>query len=153
MRNSSVAVRPMMSLAFAVSCTPGNCTTTRSSPCCWITGSATPSSLTRLCKVVMFCVIAVSCTRRAAAGLRLPESLKSVPSAASVHCRSGNWSSSKLRVAVKVSRSRKRTSTPVPSRVMPAWRKFLSRSKVRMSPVSASARFVNADFMSTCIRK
>jgi hypothetical protein len=29
MRTSSVAVRPMMSLALAVSCTPGSCTTTR----------------------------------------------------------------------------------------------------------------------------
>jgi hypothetical protein len=29
-RNCSVAVRPMMSLALAVSCTPGSCTTTRS---------------------------------------------------------------------------------------------------------------------------
>ena len=55
MRTSSVAVRPMMSFALAVSCTPGSWTTTRSAPCCWITGSATPSSFTRLCSVVMFC--------------------------------------------------------------------------------------------------
>ena len=34
MRISSVAVRPKISLAFAVSCTPGNCTTIRSVPCC-----------------------------------------------------------------------------------------------------------------------
>ena len=33
-RISSVAVRPRMSLALAVSCTPGSCTTTRSAPCC-----------------------------------------------------------------------------------------------------------------------
>ena len=42
MRISSVAVRPRMSLARAVSCTPGSCTTTRSAPCCWMIGSATP---------------------------------------------------------------------------------------------------------------
>src|SRR4029450_9125136 len=59
----------MMSFALAVSCTPGNCTTTRSAPCCWITGSATPSSLTRLCSVVMFCVIAADWTRLAAPGV------------------------------------------------------------------------------------
>ena len=94
MRTSSVAVRPMMSLALAVSCTPGSCTTTRSAPCCWITGSATPSSLTRLCSVVMFCLSACSCTARAAAGLSVPRSLKSPPSADSAHCRSGSWSDS-----------------------------------------------------------
>ena len=36
---------------------------------------------------------------------------------------------------------------------MPAWRMFLSRSSVRMSPVSDSAFLVSAAFMSTCIRK
>ena len=60
MRTSSVAVRPRISLALAVSCTPGSCTTTRSRPCCWITGSATPSSLMRLCSVRMFCLSACS---------------------------------------------------------------------------------------------
>ena len=55
MRISSVAVRPRMSFARAVSCTPGSCTTTRSAPCCWMIGSATPSSLTRLRRIVMFC--------------------------------------------------------------------------------------------------
>ena len=34
MRISSVAVRPKMSFALAVSCTPGSCTTMRSVPCC-----------------------------------------------------------------------------------------------------------------------
>ena len=55
MRISSDAVRPRMSLARAVSCTPGSCTTTRSAPCCWMIGSATPSSLTRLRRIWMFC--------------------------------------------------------------------------------------------------
>ncbi len=58
MRISRVAVRPRMSLALATSCTPGSCTTMRSRPCCWITGSATPSSLIRLCRVPMFCLSA-----------------------------------------------------------------------------------------------
>ena len=42
----------------------------RLAPCCWITGSATPSSLTRLCSVVMFCRIAADCTRLAASGFQ-----------------------------------------------------------------------------------
>ena len=44
-----------------------------------------------------------------------------------------------MRAAVSVSRSRKRTTTVLPSRLIPAWRMFLSRSRPRMSPVSASA--------------
>jgi hypothetical protein len=71
----------MMSLALAVSCTPGSCTTTRSRPCCWITGSATPSSLTRLCSVVMFCLSACSCTEGGLGLERVARSLKSLPSA------------------------------------------------------------------------
>ena len=35
-------MRPRMSFALAVSCTPGSCTTMRSAPCCWMIGSATP---------------------------------------------------------------------------------------------------------------
>ncbi len=53
-----MAVAPIMRLASAVSCTPGSCTTTRSSPWRWITGSATPTSSTRLRRVVMFWSIA-----------------------------------------------------------------------------------------------
>ena len=92
MRISSVAVRPMMSFALAVSCTPGSWTTTRSAPCCWITGSATPSSLTRLCSVVMFCVIAADWTRLAASGFRLPASFQSTPSWLSTQSKSVSWS-------------------------------------------------------------
>jgi hypothetical protein len=62
MRISSDAVRPRMSFARAVSCTPGSCTTTRSAPCCWMIGSATPSSLTRLRRIWMFCATAFSWT-------------------------------------------------------------------------------------------
>ena len=67
-RISSVAVRPRICLARATSCTPGSWTTMRSAPCCWITGSATPSSLTRLCSVVMFCFSALSWMSFCAAG-------------------------------------------------------------------------------------
>jgi len=56
---SSVATAPNTRLASAVSCTPGSSTTMRDSPCCWINGSDTPSSLTRLRSVVTFWVIAV----------------------------------------------------------------------------------------------
>ena len=91
-RISSVAVRPKMSLALAVSCTPGSCTTMRFVPCCAITGSATPSSLIRLCNVKIFCLSAWSCMRRAASGLTLAVSLYSTPSATSRVCRSGNCS-------------------------------------------------------------
>ena len=154
MRTSSVAVRPMMSLALAVSCTPGSCTTTRSTPCCWITGSATPSSLTRLCRVVMFCLSAAACTRRAASGLRLPVELE-VAAVGAVRPLEVGQLVGQQRCAPRPAsaRSRKRTSTALPSRVMPAWRMFLSRSSVRTSPASASAFLVSAAFMSTCIRK
>ena len=54
-RYSSVAVAPRRSLTLPGSCTPGSSTTMRRSPCCWITGSATPNALTRLRSVVMFC--------------------------------------------------------------------------------------------------
>src|SRR6476661_99419 len=72
MRISRVAVRPRISFAFAVSWTPGSCTTTRSPPCCWMIGSATPSSFTRLRSVVMFCWSAKSAVRRCASGLSEP---------------------------------------------------------------------------------
>jgi hypothetical protein len=48
--------------------------------------------------------------------------------------------------------SRSLTSTLLPSRVTAA-RMLLSRSSVRASPAKASAFFVNAAFISTCIRK
>ena len=63
-------------LGRAVSCTPGSCTTTRSAPCCWITGSATPSSLTRLRRVVMFCWTRRSWMRFCASGLSAPTSVQ-----------------------------------------------------------------------------
>ncbi|MPM94235.1 hypothetical protein SDC9_141380 [bioreactor metagenome] len=134
MRTSRVAVRPRMSLALAVSCTPGSCTTMRSSPCCWITGSATPSSLIRLCSVTMFCLSACSCTLRRASGLIEATSLKPVPSGVEVAARSGNWSAIRLRAAVSVASSRTRMVTLLPSRLTPPWRIFLSRIEERRSP-------------------
>jgi hypothetical protein len=53
-----VAVAPIMRLASAVSCTPGSSTTMRSAPWRWMIGSATPSWLTRLRRVLMFCSMA-----------------------------------------------------------------------------------------------
>ncbi len=79
MRISSVATRPMMSFARAVSCTPGSCTTTRSAPCCWMIGSATPSSFTRLRRIWMFCWTAPSCMRFCASGFRPAISRSSPP--------------------------------------------------------------------------
>jgi hypothetical protein len=121
-------------------------------PCCWITGSATPSSLTRLCSVVMFCLTAWSWMRRPASGFNVPTSLKPSPSAVSTQARSARLSVNWLRAASAAARSRTRTSTLLPSRVTAA-RMLLSRSSVRASPAKASAFFVSAAFMSTCIRK
>ena len=137
MRISSVAVRPMMSFAFAVSCTPGSWTTTRSAPCCWITGSATPSSLTRLCSVVMFCVMAAVCTRLV--GVRL-EGAHELPVGAVLAL-----DPVEVGELVLQQRCAPRPASPgrgsgrrrrSPSRVMPVWRMFLSRSSVRTSPAS-----------------
>ncbi len=148
-RASSVAVRPMMSLALAVSCTPGSCTTMRSAPCCWITGSATPSSLTRLCSVVMFCFTAASCTARRATSVKVPTTL--LPSIAKV--RSGMVSASTPRARLASSALLKRTVTRSPLRSTPPWRMPLSRSTVRASPARLSSFLSTAPFMSTCSRK
>ena len=153
MRTSSVAVRPRMSLALAVSCTPGSCTTMRSRPCCWITGSDTPSSLMRLCKVVMFCLSAWSCTDRADTGLIDAVSLNSVPSGASIRSRSENWSWITRFAASSVAMSRNLISINWPLRAMPLCRTFFSRNAVRISPDRDSAFLVNAACMSTCSMK
>ena len=89
MRISRVAVRPRMSLALAVSWTPGSWTTMRSEPCCWITGSATPSSLIRLCSVVMFCLSANSPIFFWASGFSVATSLRSLPSPCSARAQIG----------------------------------------------------------------
>ncbi len=143
----------MMSLALAVSCTPGSCTTMRSAPCCCTTGSATPSSLTRLCKVEMFCLSADSWIACAAAARKLPTRRSASASPASVQSISGSRSLSSVRAAVRVAASRKRISTVWASRVTPAWRRSASRSSARLSPTTDSARRVSAACMSTCIRK
>ncbi|MNS87809.1 hypothetical protein D3C72_1217640 [compost metagenome] len=59
-RNSRLAVLPRIRLASAVSCTPGSSTTMRLAPWRCTSGSATPSSLTRLRTVVRFCLIEYS---------------------------------------------------------------------------------------------
>ena len=107
----------------------------------------------RLCKVVMFCLIACSCTRRAATGLMVALSLKSAPSGALVVCKSANWSWITRWADSKVAMSRKRTSMVGPLRLMPLCRTFFSRKVVRMSPASDSVFLVNAAGMSTCSMK
>ena len=74
-----------MSFARAVSCTPGSCTITRSEPCCWTIGSATPSSLTRLRRIVMFCSTAPSWMRFCASGLSPATRRRSPPDAGVLH--------------------------------------------------------------------
>ena len=111
MRTSKVAVRPRMSLARAVSCTPGSCTTTRSLPCCWTIGSATPSSLTRLRRMVMFCCTAPSWMRFCASGFKPAKSLKSVPVFTSLSCRSGNAFTISTLALSRSAASRKRIPT------------------------------------------
>ena len=152
-RTSSVAVRPRISLARAVSCTPGSCTTTRSAPCCWITGSATPSSFTRLCSVRMFCCSAFSWTRFWNSGLTVATSSRSRPSSRSATCRSGTVLRISARACSRVGASRKRTRIVWPSRAMPAWRTFFSRSWPRSSAAMFSTRLVIAALVSTCRRK
>ena len=112
MRISSVAVRPRMSLARAVSCTPGSWTTTRSAPCCWMIGSATPSSLTRLRRIVMFCWTAPSWMRFCASGFRPATSRDSPPAAScSRTARSGNALAISFRASSRSASSRKRSTT------------------------------------------
>ena len=152
-RISSVAVRPRMSLALATSCTPGSSTTTRSAPCCWITGSATPSSLTRLCSVVMFCLMALSCTRRSASGLKPITSRPLSLAWLGAISRSGNLSCTTRRTASSEAASCARTSMFWPSRVMPPWRTFLSRRATRRSLTWVSRFLVSAVRMSTCSKK
>src|SRR5260363_199360 len=89
-RASSVEVRPILSFALAVSCTLGNSTMMRSAPCCCTSGSATPSSFTRLDKVRMFCCSAFFCIAARASGASAPVS--EMPLSASAfdicHCNS-----------------------------------------------------------------
>ena len=153
MRTSSVAVRPIRFLALAVSCTPGSCTTMRSAPCCWMMGSATPSSLMRLFRVLMFCLMESPCSLSWASGVSVATSLKSLPSGCAARANSGMLLASTLRTRSRVSASRKRMDRALPSRAMPAWRRFLSRSWLRISAAIESRRLVIAPFMSTCNRK
>ena len=153
MRISRVAVRPKISLAFAVSCTPGSCTTTRSAPCWAMMGSATPSSLMRLFKVLMFCFSAFSIALFSASGLSLPAKTSDSPSPSSCQSKSTRLSRKSASDLLRVSASRKLTRIDSASRLMPAWRMFLSRNKLRTSPANASYRLIAACFKSTCSKK
>ncbi len=152
-RTSRVAVRPMRSFARATSCTPGNCTTMRSAPCCWMTGSATASSLMRLFRVTMFCFSASSWKVLIACGVRVTTRVKSAPVRVSVSSSSG-WPLAMTCFALsRISASRNWTCTTWPLRAIPACRMFLSRSRVRRSAATESRRLLSALFMSTCNRK
>ena len=81
-RNSRVAVAVSIFSSSVGSCTPGSCTTMRSTPCRCTSGSATPSWSTRLRKVVMFCSIAKSCRSLICSSvMRTRSDVPSVPSA------------------------------------------------------------------------
>jgi hypothetical protein len=150
MRSSSVAVRPMMSLARAVSCTPGSCTTTAVGALLLDHRLGTPRSLTRLCSVVMFCVIA--CPARASAlGFRLPLSLKSCRRRRT-HCSRAVGPCSRCARRQRLAVAKAHVDVVAVARDAGV-AQVLVAQQVRMSPVSASAFFVSADFMSTCIRK
>ena len=152
-RISSVAVRPRICLARATSCTPGSWTTMRSAPCCWITGSATPSSFTRLCSVVMFCLSALSWMSFCAAGDSVATMDRLSPAPSSFNVSSRTWPRISSSAFVRVSASRNLISIEVGVLLMPVWRMFFSRSSVRMSDASVSSRLSTAARMSTCIRK
>ncbi len=158
MRISRVAVRPRTTLAWAGSCTPGSCTTMRSMPCCWITGSATPSSLIRLCSVVMFCLSAASCRRRAASGLMVAtrRQFAAVPDRRPV-AEVGQLVLDQLRrafsSAVGVAHGRSRRSGRCGSRWVPRM-SFEREGCVRRSLGEGFGLLVDARrFMSTCSRK
>ena len=125
----------------------------RSKPCCWMTGSATPSSLIRLCSVVMFCLRAWSCTRRAASGFKLALSLTSSPCGLRVDTKSGNWSRISDCAASAVAWSRNPIRIVSFSREIPLWRRFFSRKALRKSPLKESSFLVRAACMSTCNMK
>ena len=152
-RDSNVAVRPIMSLARAVSWTPGNCTTMRSAPCCWITGSFTASSLTRLFRVMMFCFTALSWISFKAVGLNSPCSLYEPPAGVIVQINCGWLLVSKKRAASASSVLPNWMVIESTLRSIPWWRMDLSRNWLRISPANEVIFFCNAPFMSTCNKK
>src|SRR5476649_2393188 len=153
MRNSSVAVRPMTALARATSCTPGSWTTMRSAPCCWMTGSDTPSSLTRLDSVAMFCLTAWSMISLVDVGFRLTTIFRSSPAPLSVNRKSPIETDISFLACWRVASSRNLISSVSPTRSIPAWRMFLSRSRLRVAACAPCTRLVSAALVSTCIRK
>src|SRR5471032_2846489 len=138
---------------IATSCTPGSWTTMRSAPCCWMTGSDTPSSLTRLDSVAMFCLTAWSMMALVDVGFRLTTVFRSSPAPLSVNWKSPIDAASSAFACWRVASSRNLISSVSPTRSMPAWRMFLSRSRLRAAACAPCTRLVSAAFVSTCIRK
>ncbi len=91
----------------------------RSAPCCWMIGSATPSSFTRLRRVWMFCCRASSCSFFTTSGLMEATIDASSPATCSRIVRSGISFWISLSAAARWSASRKRTTTRSPSRARP----------------------------------
>ena len=155
MRISSVAVRPRMSFARAVSCTPGSCTTTRSAPCCWTIGSATPSSLTRLRRIVMFCWTAPSWMRFCASGLS-PATSRSSPPRRPRRAAAGPGTPSRSRRAPSSARPRRgsaRTTFGAFARDAGVLRPSSRAAASGCRWCSGRAALSSAAFMSTCSRK
>ena len=151
--DSRVAVRPIMSFARAVSWTPGNCTTIRSAPCCWITGSLTASSFTRLLRVTIFCLTALSWISFKAVGLNSPTSFGERPVGLTCQINSG-WLVINTERAFSASSVLPKVSVMLSGpRSIPCWRIDLSRNWLRISVAKEVTFFWTAPFMSTCSKK
>ena len=126
----------------------------RRSPWRWITGSATPSSLTRLRSVVTFCWRANSRVAWAASSSSARRSRKSSPRSSSVTTRSGNSRPMRRAASSLASAVRSRTRTaPSGPRATERYRTRASRRSVRTSPAYRSSAWATAAGMSTSMRK
>ena len=122
-RTSSVAVRPRMSFALAVSCTPGSCTTMRSAPCCWIDGLGHAELVDAVVQGgdVLLDGELLGPAQRFGLERRCGSSTPRLPRVAA-SSKSGWVSSISRSPFPNASWSRKRTTMALPSRAMPAWR-------------------------------
>ena len=146
MRISSVAVRPRMSFARAVSCTPGSCTTMRSAPCCWIDRLGDAELVDAVAQVVMFCLtravldallrLGLDASRRGAAP---------PPSPALAHREVGERFVDRARAPCRASRvvAEAHARRVCPRARRRAWRMLLvAQQRADVGRCSASSRFV-----------
>ena len=116
-------------------------------------GSATPSSLIRLCRVCIFCLIAKSCMRFCSTKLSEAFNTSSLPLDDSVKVRLG-YSLAMMALALSNSASSlKLICTVSPSRLTPTYEMRSLRKTMRKSPTKRSAALLKAAFMSTCNKK